>query len=401
MKTAVLIVLLSIYSLGTIAQNIPVDFSLSLLTGYNGPETIPFWMRSNQFGSIPPKGASIGLIGSVQKEYHRSHSGKFDWGFGAEGRLNVGDPFKFILLESYGKVKYGIFELKAGRVKEITGLCDTLLSSGSWAVSGNALGIPKIELSIPEFVTLPILGKLFAIKGSYVFGFLGNWYLDDEKIPNTPTYLIQHTLYGRLGKPDWKLKLFGGFNHQVVWGNERAILGDDYELNGFQTFIYANLAKSHTNGNIRNLRVGNHLGSIDMGLTYDFSDFRVLIYRQWVYDAGALYYLANLRDGLNGLSLTNTKTGHHSIEWKKIVLEFLYTKNQGGETWSPHTTSLFENYYNNSFYDTGWSYKSWGIGTPFITPTGKIREDLPEDPFSFFTNNRVTVKQVVVFAQFR
>jgi hypothetical protein len=210
-------------------------------------------------------------------------------------------------------------------------------------------------------------------------------------VPNSSAYLIQHTLYGQFGRPEWKLKLYGGFNHQVVWGNEKEILGEEYELNGFQTFVWANLAKSYSNGSIQKMRVGNHLGSIDMGLTYDFTDIRVFIYRQWVYDAGALYYLANLRDGLNGISISNNKKSSQKIRWNKILLEFLYTKNQAGETWSPHTTSIYEDYYNNGYYDIGWSYKGPGSGTPFITPGTDLREDLPGDNNNYFTNNRVIV----------
>jgi hypothetical protein len=169
---------------------------------------------------------------------------------------------------------------------------------------------------------------------------MGNWYFDGEKVPNTPTYLMQHNLYGRLGKPGWKLKLYSGFNHQVVWGNEKHILyGEDYELNGWQTFIYVNTAKAYNNGIIQDTRIGNHLGSIDLGATYDLNKIEVFIYRQFVYDAGALYYLANLRDGLSGLSITHRNSSSKPIQWQKLVFEFLYTtaiiKSDGltGEMW--------------------------------------------------------------------
>ena len=209
-----------------------------MLAGYNGPDNVPFWLRSNQFGSIPHSGASLGLIGTVQKDYDRTNLKKAGWGFSAEGRLNIGNPTDFILLEGYMKFRFSIFELKAGRVKDITGLCDTLLSSGSFSISGNALGVPKIQLAIPEFYTLPFFGKLFALKGNYMHGWIGNWYINDKVVPNTPTYLHQISLYGRFGKPDWKLKLYGGFNHQVIWGNEDEIMGEGYGLNYIQKHIF-------------------------------------------------------------------------------------------------------------------------------------------------------------------
>lgn len=375
---------------GLFAQEGSVSYDMQLLGGYCGPGEVPFWFRSNQFGSVPPSGASLGLIGAVRKDYNLKRTRKADWGFAAEGRLNIGDPTKFILTEGYGKFKLGIFELKAGRVKEITGLCDTLLTSGSWSVSGNAPGIPKIQLAVPEFRTLPFFGDLFAFKGSYMHGWMGNWHIDDEIVPNTPTYLHQKTLYGRFGKPSWKLKLYAGFNHQVVWGNERNIyLGEYYELNDWQTFLYINTGKKYNNDGIEETHVGNHLGSIDMGMSFEFPGIRLLIYRQNFYDAGALFYLANILDGLNGISFTNKLDNGKRFHWNRFLVEFLYSKNQGGEVWSKSTPSAFENYYNNGYYLTGWSYKGLGLGNPFISPTSSVKESFPIAPDNFFINNRV------------
>ena len=247
----------------------------------------------------------MGLIGSVQKDYNYVKTHSFGWGFAAEGRLNVGDPTEFILTEGYGKLRLSIFELKAGRVKEITGLCDTLLTSGSWSISGNALGVPKIQLSIPEFYTLPFFGRLFALKGNYVHGWMGNTNKDFDTAVVSKTYLHQKSLYGRFGKPEWRLKLYGGFNHQVVWGDESVFMGEDYTLSEFQTFFYFNTGKKYNHNSINATRIGNHMGSIDLGLSYDFRNIRFFIYRQNLYEDGALYYFANILDGLNGLCIQN------------------------------------------------------------------------------------------------
>ena len=64
----------------------------------------------------------------------------FDWGASFEGRANLGQGSNLILIEGYGKIRLSIFEFRAGRSKEIMGLCDTTLSSGSFSVSGNNLG---------------------------------------------------------------------------------------------------------------------------------------------------------------------------------------------------------------------------------------------------------------------
>jgi hypothetical protein len=87
--------------------------------------------------------------------------------------------------------------------------------------------------------------------------------------------------------------------------------------------------------------------------------------------------------------LTNKKTGTQKVRWNKLLFEFLYTKNQGGEAWSKVTPSGDEDYYNNYLYTEGWSYKQTGIGNPLITSRNDMRAGLPKYPKDYFTNNRV------------
>jgi hypothetical protein len=265
------------------------------------------------------------------------------------------------------------------------GLCDTNLTSGAWAVSGNALGIPKAQISIPEFYSLPIFGKLFAFKGNYAHGWIGETsQVRQGNVLQIGTYLHQKSLYGRFGKPGWKWKLYGGFNHQVLWGNEKDYWGDIFKLSPFKTYLYVITGRGWHGS-----RMGNSLGSIDLGFEYEFHNVRLLAYRQNLYDAGALYHLANIRDGLNGLSLVNTLYECKGFQWRKLLVEVLYTKNQAGEVWSTLTKSGDEEYFNHYQYIQGWSYKNLGIGNPFITSRSSAREGLPFAPGEFFINNRV------------
>ncbi len=376
-----LISLLLLFFLPSIfGQNKNISFDLASAASYITPRHIPFWLRSNQFGSIPLDNASLSLIGSIHKDYDNSKARIFDWGFSLEGRGNIGDRSNFILIEGYAKVRISIFEISAGRSKEIMGLCDTSLTSGSWAVSGNAPGIPKVQISIPEFYSLPFFGRLFAFKGNYAQGWIGKTAFGSNDVINQKTtYFHQKSLYGRFGKPYWKFKLYGGFNHQVIWCNENAV--------PFSTSLLKTYASVITGRN----RIGDHLGSIDLGFEYSFKNLRLLAYRQNIYDAGALYHFANIRDGLNGISLTNTRYTNRDFQWRKMLVEVLYTKNQAGEMWSPRTNSGDENYYNNDQYLTGWSYKGLGIGNPFISDQTYTREGLPADPIDYFINNRVVV----------
>jgi len=386
-----LILLLSFLSLHSQPENF--HFNVTTLGGYTSAGTVPFWLRSNNFGSVPLDNASLSLIGSVHKEYDTQKPGIFDWGVGVEGRANLGKKSNFNIIEGYGKIRISVFEIKAGRSREIMGLCDTSLTSGAFSVAGNSLGIPKVEISIPDFYTLPFFGHLFAFKGNYAHGWIGN---TDVKLLSTErtmltTYMHQKSLYGRFGKKEWKWKLYGGFNHQVFWGSEKSYYSPYLTLSPFEVYLYVVAGRPYGTDNIPYSKIGNQLGSIDLGFEYNIRNVKILAYRQFVYDIGAMYHLANLRDGLNGLSFTNMSVINNGFRWKKILVEFFYTKNQGGELWSPYSPSGDENYYNNDQYIEGWSYKKIGIGNPFIGTRDYIREGLPADPRDYFINNRVVV----------
>jgi hypothetical protein len=367
------------------AQTGPVSGGLEIQGIGATAHNTPFWFRANQYGSIPLPGSSAAAIGTLRVDYDTSRTRLADWGAALEVRGDLSEKAQGTLIEGYGKLRVSIFELKAGRIKEIMGLVDTSLSTGAFAISGNALGIPKVEISIPDYFQVPWFGQLFAFKGNFAQGWIG-------EIPNqyghltkqAYTYFHQKSLYIRLGRPDWKLKLYGGFNHQVMWGDEREVFGPGFNLPWWKSYLYTVVGKTWHNS-----KIGNHLGSIDVGLDYDFEDTRLFMYHQFFYDEGALYHLANLRDGLSGISLVNKADDQRLFHWSKFLFEFLYSVNQAGLPSSRYTPSGDENYYNNYEYAQGWSYKGIGLGNPFFSTRTSTRTGLPNDTSDFFNNNRV------------
>lgn len=392
------------------AQKPEIKYSVEAQAIGTTNNVVPFWMRSNQFGSIPLSGVSGSFIGKAEKDYSTYRSSDslarkklFDWGFGFEARANAGKGSNIQLISAYAKGRMGIFQLKAGRSKDVMGLNgDTLLSTGNFSVSGNAPGVPKLEFSIPNYYTLPILDGLFAVKGNFVHGWLGRTKILDSIIAgptikyyikdNKPiSYFHQKSLYVRLGKADWRFKMYGGFNHQVFWGNEQAAYGSNFKLSPAETFLYVVTGKSYGTKGVPTSKIGNQLGSIDLGAEYDFNDLKVMLYRQTFYDVGALSKLANIKDGLTGITLENKRFDPKStgFAWKKILLEHFYSKDQAGYPWSKFTKSGDEDYYNNFYYVNGWSYQGMGMGNPLITPRHDARAGQAVKKSDYFINNRV------------
>jgi hypothetical protein len=382
----------------------------------------PFWLRSNQYGIIPLESQGVIIRARVGTEQSllnpsnrfskkdsldRSLNWKgFTLNYAVEAVVNVGKTNQFLLPEAYAAAKWKAFEIYAGWRREVIGLVDSTLSSGSYIWSGNALPLPKVQLSIPEYT--PILGKgLISIKGSYAHGWFDNGYV--EKF-----YLHQKSLYGRIGKSHWKTKFYAGFNHQVQWGGKPALPFTDPTTgdlittypSGWSAYYSVITGRSlNRDGNGGQLegvpyneafnRAGNHLGTIDVGVEFMLNSGKLMIYRQSIYEDGSLFYLNNISDGLFGISHKTNRTGYGI---KHIVFEYLKTSNQGGRVGSGSTIGELrggDNYFNNSLYRNAWTYQGNVIGTPFLTPVSAIKKsnlerDLPESVIeSSIINNRV------------
>ncbi|GAB3901055.1 capsule assembly Wzi family protein [Larkinella knui] len=375
---------------------------------YGNSAQTPFWLRTNQYGIVPTSLPYATVRAGLRRDYRyypvtdslpAKRRDFFGFGYGAELVGNTGTSAKTDVLipELYAKVRAGAFELVAGRRREVVGLVDSTLSSGSYSWSGNALPIPKIQIGLPQFTPIPFTNGIISVRGFYAHG----WFENRGIVHHA--YLHQKALYTRLGKARWPIKLYAGFNHQVEWGGVTQELSDGLVKNGrfpanFQSYAYlvtgSSLGYNHNVDTTyysrfdRENRIGNHLGSIDIGMEFSSKKLSILVYRQSVYEDGSLFYRTNLEDGLNGIrfrKLTPSSSGFHITG---AVVELLYTKSQGGSVFQDlDKLRGRDNYFNHTQYRNGWSYFGNTIGTPFITPMNDTRPDLPR--YGFFANNRV------------
>lgn len=393
-------------SLDSLAQ---AGLAVELQAGLTDKDAAPFWMRSNQYGNTTPEGFSGSLILQAFRHYQTQGAGpttqeispkKWDWGFGFEADLQLAKKNQIQLIDAHFKLRFAMLALKVGRSKDVMGLNgDSLLTSGNFALSGNALGIPKLEISIPEYYRIPWFGGLFSIKGNFANGFMGASPINPQVFKQDPiqlevqTYFHQKSIYGRLGRSNWKIQAYAGLNHQVQWGGEKSVYGDAFKLNSLATLWHVlwGIAYGEGDTDIPKSKIGNHLGSIDLALGYDFGRINMLVYRQNFYEVGAISKLANIKDGLNGIALTNKNYSREqrNFNWERVLVEFFYSKDQAGYPWSKPTKSGDEDYYNNYYYEDGWSYKQQGLGTPLIIPAHSAAKGQAHSPGDFFISNRV------------
>ncbi|MFD2571273.1 capsule assembly Wzi family protein [Spirosoma soli] len=377
--------------------------------GLVASDQTPFWLRANQYGIVPLRGSFARFNAGFQSDYRPAdstgHRRKTDWGYKLDAVANAGVANQFLLPEAYIKGRVGAFELYVGRRREIVGLVDTLLTTGAYAWSGNALPIPKIQLAVPTFTAIPFTKGVLSFMGAFAHG----WFENSDRLV-TGSYLHQKYLYGRLGKPTWPFRLYAGFNHQVIWAGKSNFLPDYVAVNGqlpssirYYPAVILGSRGTQPNGvdvtSFEDNRIGNHLGSLDIATDVNVGQLNIFVYRQFLYDDGSLFYGTNVADGLNGLRIKNRQeppgTGFFL---RQITFEYLFTGSQGGDVFviDDDKRRGRDEYFNHSQFIDGWTYYKRTIGTPFLTPKDEVNPSLP--PGLAISNNRVSVYHLGISA---
>ena len=398
-----LVLLTSLCILGQAQSVKSSDWQAELETGgwAASGQVMPFWLRANQWGTVPLTTPGGTLRAGFRKPYARidtagtTHRHRFDWTVGAQVAGNAATSNQILLPELYGKVRWKSVELSVGRWRQLTGLGDSTLSSGFINGSGNALPIPKIQLATLGYVPLGFTKRFVALNAGYVHGWFTGAYIQGS-------YLHQKWVYIRLGKPASRFKVYAGINHEVQWGGQADyLIGSSVAINGklpSQVKYYPNVVLGTRPNNWQTADYtsfdgaywfGNGLGSEDIGVELASQSGTWLLYHQHIYDDLSGLLWLNVPDGLTGLSW-HRRAG--APGWlQHVVVEFLSTLNQSGPTFDVPGSAYQgdDNYFDHGQYRQGWSYLGRTIGTPFIMPQSDV--ETTAKGAVFFPNNRVVM----------
>ena len=356
--------------------------------GWAGAERTPFWLQAAQWGIVPRQTPAATLRLGLRRTYAPvdSTSGKrLRWTVGIETVANLGRRSQVLLPEAFAGVRYGILELWGGRRRQIIGITDSTLSSGSYTVSGNALPIPQVQISTPDFVPLGFLGRAVALKGHFSHGWFNVPYIQKA-------FLHTKSLHGRFGRPESPVHFFVGLNHAVQWAGEAEYLKTSpYAVNGKLTnnfgdylsgVILGRIPKDWQNDRFTSFdganRIGNHLGHYDLAVSLTRPRSAWLLYLQHPYEDATGLVWRNGLDGLYGLSWQNRTVGNTGFRWERVVVEYLNTMNQAGRTFDIPGSRFKggDNYFNHGQYIEGWSYFGRSIGTPLFVPDRDLASSL-------------------------
>ncbi len=380
------------------AQDSTLVYKINFTGSAISSNQTPFWLASNSYGTVPTNGSYLLSQIGIKKIYNPHNPRFVQWAAGAELITSLSKKNDLFFSELYGAVLIGPVELSIGNRKSVMGIADSTLSMGSVAMSQNYRPFPKIEISTPNYVNAIPRIDFISFKFNYSDGLLGGANVAYGNVSYVPAiYMHQKSLYLKLGGKKNKINLFGGFNHQAMWGGENKIFTGG--LNSGLAYKYVVLGRPWQGS-----RIGNHFGSIDLGLNINGKKWDYLFYRQSIYEDGSLSKLSNVADGLNGFRIKRKTTSLNKSQFviHTLLLEYLNTKSQGGAVFD-YDKGIFgnDNYFNHYVYPQGWSYRGRGLGTPMINSKGIISNKYPSPVNEFTNNNRISAIQIGANAAYK
>lgn len=345
-----------------------IDYlELSAGATINGDSDTPLWMWINQNGRIHP---------NSDTQYLRLRTGKLadqnkqlDWVYGIDVTGRHGDSDTDLLwTDLYVGLSTKQFSLTIGKKAKFFGLADSLLTAGPEVYSRNAPTIPKIALATNGYVNIT---DRLAFNAYLAHGWMG------EEQYQKNAFLHQKHLYLRYGSndPDRGFNIFAGMQHFAVWGGTDRVTGE-HQPSGLSDFFRIFAGKSggkDAQSTDKHNALGNHLGSFDFGLQLKGQSRDWLFYTQTMFEDGSGLRFYRPGDYLIGASMVN-KQENDII--RRLNVEYFDTRSNAYK-------DNIDNYFSNSLYQSGWSYKGFAIGHPFIrfiagpdyrySPQNKIR----------------------------
>ncbi len=343
----------------------------------------PFWFVCNQFGKQSVNNAS-GFL-SAQITAHEDTSKKIDYTYGLELFDRVDGENKFWLHQAYFRVRMQFLYLRVGKCEESYGNQDSILSSGSALWSKNPRPMPKIVIGTNDFVNVPFTKGYLKFNGLLAHGWFGEGgYAKD-------VYLHHKYINLKLGG-NLPVNLTWGLHHYAMWGGVDPVLGPAPNNLDAYWRVFLNRPGNPEDPNTSEYdtlnRLGNHLGSRNYAVDIRLRPFKIRVYYQTIFEDNSGFKKHFMRDGLWGIVM-RTRESDKIIN--SVLYERFYTMYQSGRLKPDHNLKSTEvdNYFNHYFYQSGWTYHGFTIGSPLITSP-----ELSTEKTRGISNNRLIAHHI-------
>lgn len=379
-----LIFLFFIISLRALGQESVPDSSRSVLhqlkteTGIliSAKDRLPFWLKANNSNRFTDHSAnSIYQLLDYSGSYQLIDKLRIGWEL--ESIVNLREKLIGRFVQANIRIETNYLVIKGGYDEELFGLNDSTLSIGNLVYGNNARPLPKISISTNGWKKSPVLGKVFTYRA-----YLAHGQFEDNRF-QSGAFLHQKYFYLRGRGFKNRLSLIFGLNHNAQWGGSNS-LAESAQPAGIKNLTKIFIGSSGGNDALLTDQLnalGNHLGSYDMRGSFDFKNFKISNYWQFLWEDKSGLTPFNWRDGLMGVSIDLKNKGI----LQKINLEIVRTNDQNAQKVANDGTPIFEpdNFFNNGIYRTGWSYHNTVIGNPTFlilnpesTSTSRIKNSI-------------------------
>lgn len=361
-----------------------LQYRAELQTTLSGGDHTPLWLNANKYGLSSLKKANGYVRGSLARPLSNDDGRRWGVGYGVDLALAAGFTSTVIVQQAYVEARWLKGVLTVGAKEQPMELKNQELSSGSQTLGINARPVPQVRIALPDYWSIPGTRNWLALKGHIAYGkTTDDGWQKDFKAPNTR--YTENTLYHskagylRIGPKNITFEFglemasqFGGKSYTYENGVEK-VYDNSSNLKAFWNALIPG-GSDATDGNFKNVE-GNQLGSWVMRLNFDQPTWNIGLYADQFFEdhsmmthfskSGDGYFRYDFKDWLLGAELKLKQN-----PWLEgIVVEYLYSKYQGGPVYHDHTSNVNiqisgrDNYYNHHLF-TGWQHWGQVMGNP-------------------------------------
>ena len=367
------------------------DFIVSLmLLGAIGSSDgqLPYWATANQYGLMPESTGALALV-RARTEFEDSKTLQWRWGtsLAANGNLISGDrsnvgrqPYHLMADELYASLRWQCFTIDAGMKHRDQDFLASDESLGSLSVTGGHMIESGNSRTMPGYlITLEPLAVPFTGRHLWIYGSYGDYRTID-------TRYVQDALVHRMKaciRADFndRLSLHLGLDHYALWaGDSPDNPPIEFTLSNYWRIITGRSGGSGATLSDRINVLGDHGGSEIIRFEYKGDGWTAEFQHEIPYADRSGMKFRNFPDGVNTIHFGY---GDKDRWVSDILYEYHYTMYQSGSIngekydsqghpLHPEGTWIYggDNYFNNSYYRSGWTHFGRVTGDPLFFPVG-------------------------------
>ena len=357
-----------------------VELQATLASGDHSP----LWLNANRHGLSSLKTENGFVRGALMRPLSADDGRKWGFGYGVDAAVAAGFTSTLVVQQAYVEGRWLKGTLTIGAKEQPLELKHQQLSSGSQTLGINARPVPQVRLALPDYWTVPGTKQWLSLKGHVAFGKTTDdgWQKDFTQQQSRYTEgTLYHSKAGYVKVGPGRLNLEAGLEWATQFGGKATLFENGERLTienegGLNSLFHAMFmgGSDAVDGDFKNVE-GNHLGSWVMRLNLDQPAWHLSVYADQFFEdhsmlfhyskSGDKYFVYDFKDWLLGAELRLK-----DCQWlQAFVVEYLYSKYQGGPVYHDQTPSIRyqlsgrDNYYNHHLF-TGWQHWGQVMGNP-------------------------------------